>query len=725
MAGGETSAVRYELALVFLHMKQLERAEKEALAISSPSPTQQMLLAQIYLAEGKTKEAQTILLSLDNKIEQEELSYYEWAYLMGDLFYTLEDYPQASTYFLKALPKRHIDQAPWNSDTLYKLGWSYFKQSGNVDKAIETFKTLYAQDPSDKVRLALAQALLINHKKEGLALLQKSSAPEALWLRAQNELEEGTRLAEEGRANEARKTFKQATHLLQTATDALKEPRPDLAVRAAKLHAESCCQENSPDAYLKAHTALSTILMSEKKSLLTAAEDPAEFYYLDGVITLHLAKNDPPFYEVAEKIIQQGIKEYPQSPSTEKLKHLLGKVQFFRGRYEESQATYIKVAKDYVQSPLTGEAYFWAAKNADQLQPQSEAARDLRRNIFENYAQSPYAAEAYFFYYPYRDYVQGNRTAIKHLQGMKEKFPDSPYTLTAFYLIGMDLKRDRKSDEGRWIRRKNMNEAIESLQEAESAFDALYTKKRIPPEELRYFIKIRYRATLERALANLAIADESQGAKKQIFLEYTQEVLNQLIKDFEQAGHPLTKELNGMEPYPHLLEESSYWLAQAYEKSDNDDAAEKMLKGMLDKYKAAKITRGYFLSRVHYELALIAMRRHAYTLALDHFALAEDTAKGKLLSTDQKIDLWIQQSLCYKELKETDKAMLLLSKAINDDAISGLRVKAMFLRADIYDAQGRQELARKQLEATSKKGGEWALKAKQKLVQDYGYQSVK
>ena len=70
---------------------------------------------------------------------------------------------------------------------------------------------------------------------------------------------------------------------------------------------------------------------------------------------------------------------------------------------------------------------------------------------------------------------------------------------------------------------------------------------------------------------------------------------------------------------------------------------------------------------------------------------------------------------------ELDEAMILLSKVINDDTISSLRLKAMFIRAEIYEQQGRQELAIKQLEATSKKGGEWALKAKEKLVCDYGF----
>jgi tetratricopeptide (TPR) repeat protein len=172
--------------------------------------------------------------------------------------------------------------------------------------------------------------------------------------------------------------------------------------------------------------------------------------------------------------------------------------------------------------------------------------------------------------------------------------------------------------------------------------------------------------------------------------------------------------------HPQLLEESNFWLAQGYVKLEEDDKADKIYNEMIQRYSAAKITRGYFLSRVWHEKGLIAMRQKKYERALDDFAHSEEGGKGKLLSTDQKIDLWIQQSLCYKEMGDTEKAMITLSKAINDDAISALRVKAMFLRAEVYEAQGRHELARRQLEATSKKGGEWALKARQKMEKEYG-----
>jgi hypothetical protein len=59
--------------------------------------------------------------------------------------------------------------------------------------------------------------------------------------------------------------------------------------------------------------------------------------------------------------------------------------------------------------------------------------------------------------------------------------------------------------------------------------------------------------------------------------------------------------------------------------------------------------------------------------------------------------------------------MLLLSHVINYDAVSTLRLKAMLLRARIYEMQGRKELAVRQLEALIPKGGEWAEEAQKTL----------
>lgn len=363
---------------------------------------------------------------------------------------------------------------------------------------------------------------------------------------------------------------------------------------------------------------------------------------------------------------------------------------------------------------MAGDAYFWTAKSLESSESGHADIKVYKQKVYEEYPKSSYADEAYFTYYTYRDYLQGDRAALKHLQHLSELFPNSRYTISAAYLIGMDFKRDRKSPEGKSLRKKDLNRSIEAFHDAESAFDRLNQAHQIPADQLHYFAKIRYRSILERALTNLAIGEESQGAKKKIFYEYAVEVLKHTVDELN------ANDLMKGESYPPLLEESSFWLAQGYIKLERDEEADKIYDEMLRRYRTAKITRGYFLSRVWYEKGLIAMRQKKYQNALDDFTRAEKSGKGKLLSTDQKIDLWIQQSLSYKELGDTEKAMITLSKAINDDAISSLRVKAMYLRSEVYEARGRHELARRQLEATAKKGGEWALKARQKMEKEYG-----
>jgi Tfp pilus assembly protein PilF len=118
---------------------------------------------------------------------------------------------------------------------------------------------------------------------------------------------------------------------------------------------------------------------------------------------------------------------------------------------------------------------------------------------------------------------------------------------------------------------------------------------------------------------------------------------------------------------------------------------------------------------------VIGIRKHRFLDALQCFGEAKRANRGSFLNTDQRLDLSIQEALCYIDLNKLDQAMLILSDVINDDAISSLRVKAMVLRAEVYEKQGRIELAKKQLEATANKGGQWAKQAKEKLIKDYGY----
>lgn len=548
------------------------------------------------------------------------------------------------------------------------------------------------------------------------------------YLRGLNDYEEGLSLSSLNRNDESAKVFERAAISLKKAYELLKNSEKSRAALALKYQALAYYNQKSKEGYLAGYTILDS-LIKQQSDIHLALQDPDEIFYFHSLLASLIAQMEnqnlekkAAMEEAARQSLQQAIINFPKGKFAPHSLNLLGLLQYANGTFLESKQTFIKLVEEYPESSLASEALFWCSFCSERLQESPANIRAYRQQVYERYPLSPYAAEAYFSYYSYRDYLQGDRAAIKHLQAFKEKFPESPYLINAYYLIGLDYKRDRKTPEGKWVRRKNLTSAIDAFQEVENMFDSLTQKNLIAANDLEYFVSVRYRSTLERALANLAIADESQGAKKKIYLEYAEEVFYHIMQDFENSQNTLAKLLINKEPYPAIQEESAYWLAQTYIRAKDDEEAEKVLSQMIEKYQSAKITRGYFLSRVWYEQGMIAMRRQENNLAIKYFAHAEDAAKGKILSADQKLDLWIQQSLCYQALKQLDKAMLILSKVINDDAVSGMRLKAMYLRAEIYELQGRQELARKQLEATAKKGGEWALKAKSKLEQNYGYQ---
>jgi len=76
----------------------------------------------------------------------------------------------------------------------------------------------------------------------------------------------------------------------------------------------------------------------------------------------------------------------------------------------------------------------------------------------------------------------------------------------------------------------------------------------------------------------------------------------------------------------------------------------------------------------------------------------------------------LQEAVCYRALGKDRLSMRALSKLINYPVASSLRLEAMYLRALIYESQGRGHLAQRQLEALAEKRGKWAEKAKKKVL---------
>lgn len=770
----------FELGLIYFLTNRYAEAKKEfEIVEANLSKTRLKALSALYFArtlllEEKFHEALSKLAQIAPSLSLDPLIY-ELNYLQGEAYFQLSDYNHAIESFEKALHANQPQKFNWYNETLYYLGWSYLKMGDNPHKSKE-IQTLYFEKSEsyfnqlinngckeERVYLALGQCYLsrakclkqnsdLNRAEELLstnlftsmeakahALLLRAEAASTYevrdllyqqltesqlrgssffakgwYKRALNDFEKGQILLDSGEKQASQQFFKRAIPSFKKAFEYLKDSEKSLAGNALKYQALSISYSDDIDANNTAMSVLES-LMNDYTIEWQSMDAPDEIFYLHGYFaTLNLSA------DIAEKSLQAAAK-YPKGTFVDLALILLGNFQFKLSNFAEAEKVYVQLINDSPSSPLCGEAWLWAAVCADRMQQEPSIGKERRRIAFEKHQDSPFAPEAYFTYYTYQDYLQGDRQAIKHLQSFVTKFPDSPLLIEAYYLIGMDYKRDRKTLEGKWIRKKSPTEAIDAFQQVETTFDVLLEKNALPKDQLEYFVAVRYRAILERAMTNLAIADDSKGAKRQIYIEYAESVFKRLVDEFKTSNHIFTKLLFQQSSYPSIFQESTFGLAQTYIKSLNDQKAKQTLVDMIERYKANNMTHEYYLARAYCELGGIAERNKEYEVALDFLKMAEEAAKGDVLSTDQKLDLWIQQGVCYQGLKQYDNALLILSKVINDDAISTLRLKAMYLRAETYELQARPELARKQFESLAKKGGQWALKARGKLENEYGY----
>lgn len=471
----------------------------------------------------------------------------------------------------------------------------------------------------------------------------------------------------------------------------------------------------------KKHLAWDTIVARCKESSPPSMnEDTEEMHCIAAWLALRLGEDH--ILKQAGDLLQQG-KEM-QAPSTRwgpLLLKLDGLLSFRLKEWMKAEIALDRLLHDFPQSDLTGETRFWRAQVAEQ-QKNSDLKQFLLKQIYQQDPTCTYAPIAYFHMYTYREYVQGKKRAMKHLQEMSYLFPSHPLNITAYYLLGLYDKKDLLSPEGNIVRRKDYIAAIEAFQLAEDTFDCLFEKGKIPMGEISYFTTVRQHAQLERGQVNFAIALAANGGKRQIYLEYAESVCKQLMAHFQKIFEleNTSRADAGIFLYPRIWAEAEYNLAQIYEEKKNWSSAELVLNRSLEHYRRSQQVNELGIMRVWIEKGNIAQQQKEYSLALQYYQEAETSNPTYLgIHPNEKLDFWIQQSMCYKESKQLEESMKLLSQVINDDVISPRRVKAMFLRAEIYELQGRTELAKKQLKATAFQGGEWAMKAQEQLEQLY------
>lgn len=729
-----TTLLSLEKGIALYHLNHYPEAEKELGKIDShdlPSYSlSKLYLLRIALKLNQTDKAKNYLKSLNTLLTDNTKSY-ERNFLEGLQNYLSEDYLKASQLFEKISPPS--SQVDWTATILTYLVDSLLKTIQNDDsdsyftKAEESIQKLITLENSDQSYLFLAELYFLeaqkSHKEEpyrkGLKVINSIQSPEVkkkaffkqavaaptyeeralLFDQLANENDpiilfySGLNDYQKAILNDDSMLFKKAALSFDKAL-ALFKPQDDNIIISLQFQILARVQRGNPH---EIHDARNLIY----QFLSLHPEAPAKLYHLLGHISL--ISED---FEAEEKL-RQGISLYPDDHG---IKIVLGKYYTKRKEWDK--------ADDILSlMPDNPEALFWRAVNL-QNKGENELAKPYLERIYNEHPSSPFAPAAYFHYYSYREYIRGQRKAIKHLQGMPILFNDHPLSISALFLMGLDNKKKHFSEDGKLIRQKDLIFAIEAFHQTEATFDKLLSKNRIPEKDKEYFTQVRYRAILERAAANYEVALESEWGKKLIYLQYSEDLYRSLIAEFQKSTPLLSIYIIAHADYPKILEEAEYGLARTYLAKNKSIEAENTLNGMLDKYRKANIKQSYLLSRAWYNKGLIAQKNGNLDLALAAYFAAELGGMG-FLSPDEKLDLWIQQSLCFKDLQKPNEAMKLLSKVANDETISNLRIKAMYLRAELYAMQGRKELALKQLIATSKKGGEWGKKAKEKLEREY------
>ncbi len=698
-------------------------------------PLAELYLAKLDLTAGRYSRAREQLRSMEPRLSAPLA--YECAFYLGLAEEEHQDWLLASQAYQRALPKRNLTRAKWAPDTLKRLATCHLelaeKAQGqqriyHLAQAELPLRQLEAQFPQEKWQLALAAFLVRKGRLQNDAqslheaniLLADSSSCSTITERNQLLLLR----AEAAPSYETRRFFytellqrqeqgspEYAQCLLLGAQNDLQEGQYSLAI-----HKLLQAQEQTPEVLLEIGRICALMHTSEAQERGLAAirqgydysADPDLPYLLEGILLAQSTKGDPSLPW------QKAIDSFPEGRYADECLKQLGSWQYRQEKFTEATQTFLELVARYPTSPHCGEALYWVARAQEKSGAPRKTTQKSFCEVYEKYPQCKFAPEAYLALYTYAEYLS-EPLAHAHLSEMKTRFPASALTINAQHLLGLALRRlppatdKRKSPTSRW------HQAIEAFQEAELAFDSLYAAGLIQEQDIPRCTTLRCRAKLERALANLAIASDAIGAKKRIYLGYTSDLFHELLLDMDQA--PWKNE--ALEP---IREEAAYGLAVTLVRSGDLKIAEPMLDNTIARYQASGVSRGYFFSRTLYQKGNLYLRNGQHEQGLSLFQRSEEAAKGNLLSPEEKLDLWLAQSQCLQQLGRLDEAMLVLSKVINEDAISALRVKAMFLRAEIYQQQGRQELAQKQLEATSKKGGEWALKAKEKLEQAYGYE---
>ncbi len=715
----------FEIGLAGFRASNFEQA-KENFAKIQHGVGKVSLLASIYLArihlkEGKAQNAEEILSTLAAQISREDPLKYEIAYLRGESAFVRDDFTAAVEFFENALPTGQLHKE-WTNQALYKLGTSYLRlsesapknQKNFISKAEKIFDALLSSSPTESLILSLGKLYIAGQryekaeellKRENTLFTREGEAESLLLLAdAKKTYAEREALLREATSERFETTaiypscwyrrgvndfkeglFSEAIHSFEIAFSYFEKKDQKMASHILQCEASANLYRNLPKSALM---QLERLLNDYPKF----GKDPDELIYLRGLVASHLAieMKDLPQEEVEKyaAIADASMQQLESKESAWRASALLAHGSYFfrQKKYESAIEKFQMVETSYSDSPIAAAAFFWEAESQEKLGKKREEILNLRKTCYEKYPLSSYAPLAYFKCYPFEHYLEGGLEGICHIKAFPSLFPNSPLLMLAYYFIGKN--------------ENNKMEALQAYEKALFAFDATFEKTKEHKTLLLYF---HHRTILEWGHLLLKEDAPLSSLLKSIAL------LEKSVKELEK------NELLA----PKLHEESEFLLALNYLQTDQEKKGGDILSSMLERYHEAGVLEGYYLSCVLVEQGKLAMKHDDLKAATVCLEMAEMSGL-KHLPIEEKMTLWILQSECFKRQNKFESAMRLLSKVINEDVATPLRVKAMFLRAEIYELEGRHELAIRQLEATAKRGGTWGNLAKENLRVKYG-----
>lgn len=395
------------------------------------------------------------------------------------------------------------------------------------------------------------------------------------------------------------------------------------------------------------------------------------------------------------------FEEFKNNPSQKTADDLLSKAHFLN-EVLIAKALFDQGFLSHAKSLLTShspEALFLSACIADQ-EGAIEDKQKYLKNLIDAYPDHPLIDNAEFMFYSVQEYLSGGRSEMKHLERIAKTRKDSLHTPLVYYLIGLDCKKDRKTAAGKWIRKKNLTDAIDAFTNASSSYENLKARCIVPHEQKQALDELAHLASFEQGSCNFEIAKASKGAKRKLYLEYSKEVFSTLSQKIQKS-------------FPKLYKEALLLLSEVLIQLDDHDSAYTTLSQIIHEDESP-----YFLSKAHFLLADTLIKKREYTQALKSLAIAENDFGG--FSSDEMLHVGMQKGFCLKALGKLDDAMMAFSTVVNANIVSSLRIEGMFERAAIYKDQNRYDLYRKQLEAILKLGGQWQSKARQLLDETNG-----